>query len=203
MSEQKIKMRLGSYIAIAVTTLIFFIAAWIIGDINFDNSSTAGIVSAIVLVVLIVQLISISIKMLVSSIKRLVSFRKENGLWKILTLCFGIGLTLFASLIIIFVIIWIIYVIKDGLTGGLFKNILENGWDRWCLSNYSALKAYVSGNNLSPIASSTPFGLFVTSFVFILFWCAAGITYEILKKFLGGNRPKKDRNTLEYEKNVD
>ncbi|MBD5423268.1 MAG: hypothetical protein HDR43_02120 [Mycoplasma sp.] len=189
MSRGKIKMRLGSYIAIAITTLIFFIAAWILGgSIPSDNSNNIvwGIVSALIFVVLILQLISISIRMLISSIRKLISFRKEKGLWKILTLCFGIGLTLFAALIILFAIVWIIFVINNGLT----QNNGE-GFNGWCDNQVNTLKVFIMGNK-SATLSNAPFGLFVTTFIFILIWSCAGIVYEILKKILGGNRRKEE-----------
>lgn len=185
---RKRRMKLASYITISITTIVFFTLAWILASFS-ENSTTWGIVISIVFIVLIFQLISISIKMVISSIKRLISFKQEKGLWKTLTLIFGICLVVFSSLISIMSLIWIIEVIKNVLF-----HFSGDGFDSWIINVIYYAKIYIC----SPGVWASQYDLFVSMlfisiFIFILIWSAGGVAYEILKKILGGNRIKKQQ----------
>lgn len=188
MSEKR-KMKLASYLTIALTTIFLFSLAWILTSLSNSFSTIWGIVMAFVFVVLIIQLFSISIKMTVSSIKRLTSFKQEKSLWKMLTLIFGICLVVFAIIISILSLIWIIYVVKDALIH------FDNGFDAWINNVIYYAQLYIGGSVKVSVGGNelvlAQYGLFVSIFVLILIWSAGGIAYEILKKILGGNRVKQ------------
>lgn len=183
-------MKLAKYISVAVTTLVLFVVSWILTGLDRQISSFTvyfwGVLFGSLLLVNSIGLASICAVMLINSIKKSLSFRKENGLWKILTLAFGIGMTVLAGLIAIFSLVFIIYALKDGVFGSSFSFETEDGLDEWAFRNLIAGLSFIKGDEIAQ--SMTFCSLYVTSFVFILLWCAAGITFEVLKKVLGGNK---------------
>lgn len=207
-------MKLGKYISLAISTLVVFMIGWITFNVfEWPNEIPyiKGIVSALILIILIIYLISTIIPMVIKSIKTIFKFNKEQGLWKILTLAFGIGMTVFAGLIAILSFVWIIFVLKDGLANTKFGGGQGNGFDNWVQNNLIVGKYYVAGDTsllggsalLSFLGfSSAPFGLLTTSFVFIELWCIAGIVFEVLKKVLGGNKNKNQDQTQVNNSNV-
>lgn len=195
---EKRKMKLAKYISTAITTLIVFIAMWSIAEATYDKFLMGddgikwlfvviGIIAFIYVLSLSIGVLSYSIKLTIRMFKE---FKQEKGLWKILTLVFRLGMLLFASLIAILGLVWLIFMIKDGFvgTGGTKDMEFANRFSWISL-------LYISGNHgleYAPSVNSNCFGIFVTIFVFILIWSAAGIAFEILKKILGGYKPKKE-----------
>lgn len=192
-------MKLSKYIVPFIGSMIAFIATWIVyALIKPETGKELGFldyVGAILMtVVMIITMVSLSIKLLWSSIRTLLSFRKQQHIWKILTLGFGIGLTLFAGLVVIFNLVWIIFAITKGFANGFPFSSGENEGPTWFTGIYVWFVDAVGKAGNGAYAGAA-FGLFVTSFVFTLIWSAAGITFEILKKVLGGNMERKNKNS--------
>ncbi len=193
---EKRKMKLAKYISTAITTLIVFIAMWSIAEATYDKLMdddgikwlfvAIGIIAFIYVLSLSIGVLSYSIKLTIRMFKE---FKQEKGLWKILTLVFRLGMLLFASLIAILGLVWLIFMIKDGFVGTVWTKDMEFA-NRFSLISL----IYISGDHGLGygILNSNCFGIFVTIFVFILIWSAAGIAFEILKKILGGYKPKKE-----------
>lgn len=195
-------MKLGKYISSIIGAILVFVIGWIImgvmGGSPTDYAQWKGVISAVILFIFVIYFISVSIKMLTISIKRLLMFKDDKGIWKLLTLAFGIGMIVLAGLVAIFGLVWLIYALKDGITKTSFG--LTDGFDGWCISNYTAANSFILGKGWAQFfTNDAPFGLFVTSFVFILIWAGAGITYEVIKKMLSQN--PKYNNSSEEPKN--
>lgn len=189
------RMKLGKYISVVVTTLLIYFIVWIIFGVansqiasSPDMTAGAGIgwTSFISLIILCFFFISSILGIAWYSIKIMFRFYKEKSLWKILTLCFGVGMILFSFVIAGFGIQWITDAIPS-----IFKSITFNGgislnydqiWNSFCRLTNTA-----QSNSIS-------FSSYITVFVCIVLWSAAGIAYEIIKKLLGGNRRKQSNS---------
>ena len=202
MSDNSQKMKMGKYISIAICSIIFFIAIWVISECIWDKDGgwvpwvfiILNVATLIFFIPTTLSIFGYSLRGLIKSLR----IKQEKGLWKILTLVFRIAMLLFAVLILILCIVWSIFAIKDGIIGhNNLRNIPSCSWsDR---AGWGSLLV-VSGLHKLPDVyytiigvNSNAFGILVTSFVFILIWSAAGIVFEILKRFLGGYRPKKEK----------
>lgn len=188
-------MKLGKYVSVLATTLIIYFTAWIIfgvanGNIaaNPNTSVGAGIgwTSFVSLIILCCFFISSILGITWYSIKIMFRFYKEKSLWKILTLCFGVGMILFSFVILGFGIQWIVDAIPS-----IFKSLSFNGgislnydqiWNSFCRLTNSA-----QSNSIS-------FGSYITVFICTVLWSIAGIAYEIIKKLLGGNRRRQSNS---------
>ena len=184
------RMKLTKYISVLVTTLLVFFVVWIIfcvantkvyktvNNVNvLDVPADIGWTSFISLIVLCFFFISSILGITWYSIKIMFRFYKEKSLWKILTLCFGVGMILFSSITTVF-------------NPGFFKSIFSNGFSL----NYNQIwtSFYQLTNNTASNAIS--FGSYITVFVCMVLWSIAGIVYEVIKKLLGGNKRKQSNS---------
>lgn len=174
-------MKLGKYISILISTIILFSLSWILTSIIGNEFATwKGFVFGIIMIIISIYSVSIVISIIVNSVKILTRFKKDQAIWKLLTIIFGIGMILFSILITSFAFIWIVYVFKNGIfhfKGGWTKNVFEAG------------KSFILG--IENKLNTMPFNLFVTQFVLILIWSGAGIAYEVVKKIFGGSKNSK------------
>lgn len=201
-------MKLAKYISILSTTILFFVLNWIlVGSVSITDVAqnehkkyiwvTAGIIALIAFTCVTFSILSYSLVIFLKSFK---DWKSEKGLWKILNVIFKIAMFVFAILITIFWLVWFIGMLKDG-----FKNVNVLGESMWesKIDQFAIIsKAYIGGGNvLEGIENldklglhflTSSFGLYVTSFVFIIIWGVAGIVFEVLKKVLGGNRPSQN-----------
>ncbi len=201
MAKDERKMKMGKYISIAVSTLLWFVAAWIIISIFRDKSGdwVAYAVAAIGIVMLVVFTIT-TFNVLGFSLggffKSLKTIKQEKGLWKILTIVFRIAMLVFAVLIVIFWLVWFIYMLKDGFGKSIDIEGKPNKIQQFGLVSMLYINGPDGASEKAAMAilglAKSAYPLYVTSFVFVLIWAAAGITFEILKKFLGGYRGKKE-----------
>ena len=97
------RMRLGKYISVLVTTLLVFSAVWIIFGVanskivpGIPVEAGIGWTSLVSLIILCFFFVSSILGIAWYSIKIMFRFYKEKSLWKILTLCFGVGMILFS-----------------------------------------------------------------------------------------------------------
>lgn len=182
------KMKLGKYISVLISTLIIYFVTFMIFAIGNANLTIdkKGWASFVGLIILCFFFISSMLGIAWYSIKILFRFYKEKSLWKILTLCFGVGMILFSFVILGFGIQWIIDAIQS-----IFKSLTFNKgislnyeqiWNSFCILTNSA-----QSNSIS-------FGSYITVFICMVLWSAAGIAYEIIKKLLGGNKRKQYNN---------
>ena len=197
------RMKLTKYISVLVTILLVFSAVWIIfcvantkvyKTVNNENvldvPADIGWTSFISLIVLCFFFISSILGITWYSIKIMFRFYKEKSLWKILTLCFGVGMILFSFVIAGFGIKWIVDAITAVFNLGFFKSIFSNGFSL----NYNQIwtSFYQLTNNTASNAIS--FGSYITVFVCMVLWSIAGIVYEVIKKLLGGNKRKQSNS---------
>lgn len=199
---KKKKMQLGKYISTAVLSVFFFTLVWVLNTIA-DNSEKfgkwlafgGGIISLIAFTSITLSVLVFSTKQFISAFK----FKEEKGLWKVLNFIFKIGMFIFAVLIVIFWLVWFIYMLKDGF--GNKKIMGVNIWEGTSkIDQFASISMFHISNYFEDVYkilgfSTAPFGLYVTSFVFLLIWSAAGLAYEIIKKLLGGNRAAKEKNS--------
>lgn len=197
------RMKLTKYISVLVTTLLVFFVVWIIfcvantkvyktvNNVNvLDVPADIGWTSFISLIVLCFFFISSILGITWYSIKIMFRFYKEKSLWKILTLCFGVGMILFSFVIAGFGIKWIVDAITTVFNPGFFKSIFSNGFSL----DYNQIwtSFYQLTNNTASNAIS--FGSYITVFVCMVLWSIAGIVYEVVKKLLGGNKRKQSNS---------
>lgn len=190
------KMQLGKYISTAVLSVFFFVLVWILNTIAKNSEKFGKLLEFCGGVISLIAFTLITLSVLVFSTKQFIfafKFKEEKGLWKVLNFIFKIGMFIFAILIVIFWLVWFIYMLKDGL--GIKKIMgVNNIWeDTSKIDQFSSMSMFHISNcfeNAHKISgfSIVPFRLYITSFVFLLVWSAAGIVYEIIKKLLGGNR---------------
>ena len=193
------RMKLTKYISVLVTTLLIFSAVWIIFcvantkvyDIKNEPNVPADIgwTSLISLIVLCFFFVSSILGIAWYSIKIMFRFYKEKSLWKILTLCFGVGMILFSFVIAGFGIRWIIGAITKGVD--FFKTINFNGGISF---NYNKIWNYFCELTNNTNFNTIEFGSYITVFVCMVLWSIAGIVYEVIKKLLGGNKRKQSNS---------
>ena len=189
------RMDVTKYISVLVTTLLVFSAVWIIFCVANTKvvphvPADIGWTSLISLIVLCFFFIYSILGITWYSIKIMFRFYKEKSLWKILTLCFGVGMILFSFVIAGFGIKWIIDAITAVFNPGFFKSIFSNGFSL----DYNQIwtSFYQLTNNTESNAIS--FGSYITVFVCMVLWSIAGIVYEVIKKLLGGNKRKQSNS---------
>lgn len=186
------KMRLGKYVSVLITTLLVYFAAWIIFGVansqitTQDVSAGIGWTSFISLIVLCCFFVSSILGITWYSIKIMFRFYKEKSLWKILTLCFGVGMILFSFVIIGFGIQWVVEAIPS-----IFRAFRFN--HGFSLDYNQIWQSFIRLTN-SAQTNSIHFASYITIFVFIVLWSFAGIAYEIIKKLLGGNRRRQSNS---------
>ena len=193
------RMKLTKYISVLVTTLLVFFVVWIIFcvantkvyDIKNELNVPADIgwTSLISLIVLCFFFVSSILGITWYSIKIMFRFYKEKSLWKILTLCFGVGMILFSFVIAGFGIRWIIGAITKGVD--FFKTINFNGGISF---NYNKIWNYFCELTNNTNFNTIEFGSYITVFVCMVLWSIAGIVYEVIKKLLGGNKRKQSNS---------
>ena len=196
------RMKLTKYISVLVTTLLVFFVVWIIfcvantkvyktvNNANvLDVPADIGWTSFISLIVLCFFFISSILGITWYSIKIMFRFYKEKSLWKILTLCFGVGMILFSFVIAGFGIRWIIGAITKGVD--FFKTINFNGGISF---NYNKIWNYFCELTNNTNFNTIEFGSYITVFVCMVLWSIAGIVYEVIKKLLGGNKRKQSNS---------
>ena len=196
------RMKLTKYISVLVTILLVFSAVWIIfcvantkvyKTVNNENvldvPADIGWTSLISLIVLCFFFVSSILGIAWYSIKIMFRFYKEKSLWKILTLCFGVGMILFSFVIAGFGIRWIIGAITKGVD--FFKTINFNGGISF---DYNKIWKYFCELTNNTSSNTMEFGSYITVFVCMVLWSVAGIVYEIIKKLLGGNKRKQSNS---------
>lgn len=192
------RMKLTKYISVLVTTLLVFSAVWIffsvanskIGGPNMPVGADMGWTSFISLIILCFFFISSILGIAWYSIKIMFRFYKEKSLWKILTLCFGIGMILFSFVIAGFGIKWIVDAIP-----AVFNSIKFN---RGISLNYNQIWISFCQLTNNTMSNTISFSSYITVFICMVLWSVAGIVYEIIKKLLGGNK-RKQSNSVSNE----
>lgn len=194
------RMKLTKYISVLVTTLLVFSAVWIIfsvanSKVYYINNvpqvpADIGWTSFISLIVLCFFFISSILGIAWYSIKIMFRFYKEKSLWKILTLCFGVGMILFSFVIAGFGIKWIVDAITTVFNPGFFKSIFSNGFSL----DYSQIWTSFCQLTNNTMSNTISFSSYITVFVCMVLWSIAGIVYEIIKKLLGGNKRKQSNS---------
>lgn len=188
------RMKLTKYISVLVTTLLVFSAVWIffsvanskIGGPNMPVGADMGWTSFISLIILCFFFISSILGIAWYSIKIMFRFYKEKSLWKILTLCFGVGMILFSFVIAGFGIKWIVDAIP-----AVFNSIKFN---RGISLNYNQIWISFCQLTNNTMSNTISFSSYITVFVCMVLWSIAGIVYEVIKKLLGGNKRKQSNS---------
>ena len=188
------RMKLTKYISVLVTTLLVFSAVWIIFCVANTKvvphvPADIGWTSLISLIVLCFFFVSSILGIAWYSIKIMFRFYKEKSLWKILTLCFGVGMILFSFVIAGFGIRWIIGAITRGVD--FFKTINFNGGVSF---DYNKIWNYFCELTNNTNFNTIEFGSYITVFVCMVLSSIAGIVYEVIKKLLGGNKRKQSNS---------
>ncbi len=187
------RMKLKKYVTTLLSTLFVYFGVWIAYAVanpyksgGIDVPTSSAVTALVCLIILCIFFISSILGTAWYSIKIMFRFYKEKSLWKILTLCFGIGMICFSFIIIGFGIQWLV---------DAFSNIFNslNFSSSGILDNNNIWNSFIQMTNRAN-SSTISFGSYITIFVCMVLWSTAGIAYEVIKKLLGGNRVKKSKN---------
>ena len=184
-------LRIRSFLGLTIFIAFWFILAWILGGSVLPKQTFStgwGILAAIMNIIMIFVMISLSISLLKNVfkfIKNAFTFREKNIFGKILMPVLGIAAAVFTALVLILSVVWIIVISKDALFN------FDGGFDGWLGKNFIASAFYYTGGADGILVNAATAGaLFICVFVFGILSCAAGIVYIIINKILS----KRDKS---------
>ena len=192
-------LRIRSFLGLTIFITFWFILAWILGGSVLPKQTFStgwGILAAVMNIIMIFVMISLSISLLKNVfkfIKNAFAFREKNIFGKILMPVLGIAAAVFTALVLILSVVWIIVISKDALFN------FDQGFDGWLSRNFVAAGTYYTGGEgfigstttgqlIALNSSAGP--LFICVFVFGILSCAVGIVYIIINKILS----KRDKS---------